>query len=117
MEQITIPPHPDRVFGQEGKEGAIIKRKGELLAEVRALAASLEVPVTSEGNTYEPDAFVLAIRHTHDKLMEVKTRLVQQNEEQRLKATELKQREDAVAFREKRIAAHETIARRSWWKL
>jgi hypothetical protein len=130
--KVKLPGHPDAVFGTdekptlrerltdpeilaEGKRSAIMKPL--LTDEVAALAASLNLPTPQGNNAYEPDAFVQAIRKTHDQLMEIKATLTKRNEEQRAKEASLAQREALVAFREKRVGAHEELKQRPWWRL
>jgi hypothetical protein len=90
-----------------------------LSEEVNALAASLGTVTPAGNDAYEPDAFLAAIQLKHDQLLEVKDKLMEQAVAQRETAKQLTEREAAVAFREKRVLAHEkllgqTAGRRGW---
>jgi hypothetical protein len=117
--KLKLPGHPDEVFGGKGEKTAIMKPQVMLTEEVAALGASLNITSTPSGNDpYEPDAFVAAIRKTHDQLMEIKAKLVEQKDRQAARETELKAREAEIAFREKRINGMEALAhKKSWWRL
>jgi hypothetical protein len=131
--KLKLPGHPDGVFGGGDKgpwptpEGmkeaaALIAKMGPqpmLTEEVNALAASFNIQATPTGNNpYEPDAFIAAIRRTHDTLLDVKRQLTEQHAKQAAQAEELKAREMAVTFREKRVHAMETMAAKpKWWRL
>jgi hypothetical protein len=80
-----------------------------LTEEVAALAASLGLASSTGTAPYEPDAFIVALRRAHDSLAIIKRRLHEQNVEQGVKQAELDAREAAVAFRERRVAAHEAL--------
>lgn len=117
----TFNDHPDKVFSSN--EECSLSLPSMLTEEVAALSASLGVPATTGGRPYEPDAFVAAIRASHNVLMDVKEKLVKQNEEQREREIFLNARETAVKFREDRAAAWEKLhsevnPRRtfSWWR-
>jgi hypothetical protein len=116
--KVKFAGHPDAAFGKEDgpvQQSAIMKPL--LTDEVAALAASLNLPTPQGNAAYEPDAFVQAIRKTHDQLMDIKATLAKRNEEQRVKEASLAQREAQVAFREKRVGAHEELKQRPWWRL
>jgi hypothetical protein len=124
--KLKLPGHPDGVFGatpQGIKDAAALMKQTMpqpmLTEEVNALAASFNISVTPTGNNpYEPDAFIAAIRRTHDTLADVKRQLTEQHAKQMAREEELKAREMAVAFREKRVHAMETMATKpKWWRL
>jgi len=82
-----------------------------LAAEVAELSNSLAVddnPSKPVG-PYDPDAFIAALRRQHASLILVKNRLKAENEKQREREIALQTREIAVGFRERRMAAYETL--------
>jgi hypothetical protein len=115
--KVKFASHPDEVFGGKGEKSVITKPL--LTEEVAALGASLNITSTPSGNNpYDPDAFVAAIRKTHDQLMEIKAQLTAQKDRQAAREVELRRREEAVAFREKRASGMEVIShKKAWWNL
>lgn len=115
---VTLPGHPDGTFTDKAKKGEVHSSRAALLTEkVLALAASLGVS-TPEGNTaYEPDAFIEALQDRHDKLCDVARRLQAQHDEQMERQRVLDRREAEVAFREKRVTAHEQLKDGKRWRL
>jgi hypothetical protein len=111
------PPQEKHVLSPSDARGPSPRRL--LSAEVIGLSQSLDVTSPGNGDAYDPDAFLKAITARHDQLMEIKDKLLRQAVEQRDLASKLAEREAQVAFREKRVLAHErllgqTAGRRSW---
>lgn len=113
--------HPDAVFGQDTPNedtapAVALPPQGNddtpLVSRIEALAVSLglDASVINPDRTYDADAFVEAIALQQDKLNRVADILRRQNEDQRAKAIDLAKREQAIAFRERRMDAYDKLA-------